>query len=196
MSNLKHYDNLGTARFLTFSCHRRQKLFNDEKVNAIFIRNLDRIRKKYDFKLLGYVLMPNHVHLVIYPRESLKIGKVIGELKSLSARDILRYYKNIGNSVLKELVVRRDGIQRYAFWQRRCYDHNCRGQSAVLEKLNYCHNNPINKKLVIKQSDWIWSSYNWYYGSGDSLITIDDFEMNYPTASGGAPQIRETVLEK
>ncbi len=188
MTELKHYDKLGTARFITFSCHNRYNLFNDDKTRSIFLRHLSEIRKKYGFKILAYVIMPSHVHIVIFPIKSQKIGKIIGELKSSSARELLNYFRIKRKSILNELKVRRNGKERFVFWQRRCYDHNCRGQSAVLEKINYCHNNPVNKKLVNNPGDWFWSSYDWYIGMGENPFTKDNLELNDPTASGGAPR--------
>ncbi|SYZ74477.1 conserved hypothetical protein [Candidatus Zixiibacteriota bacterium] len=175
MTRLKHYDNLNTARFVTFGCYNNLPLLTDDREKEIFLKHLDNGRNVHNFKLLGYVLMPNHVHLVIWPSADLKLGLVIGEIKSLSAREILGLWQDQNRGILKELVNRRGEKNRHVFWKRRCYDHNCRTPDIVREKINYCHDNPVKKGLVESAGDWGWSSYNWYLGRKDGPIAIDEF---------------------
>ena len=123
--------------------------------------------------------------LVVYPEKPVKIGRVIGELKSQSARHILNYFREIKSYVLEDLKVLRNGIERIAFWHRRCYDHNCRGMDSVIEKINYCHNNPVKNGLVTDVSEWKWSSYDYYCTDKYELIEIDSMEeLNPPQAVG------------
>ena len=114
MTTLRHYDNLGSGRFVTFSCYRRMRALDNPCAIEILIRQIDQARVKHGFKLLGYVLMPEHVHLVLHPPDGMKLGLVIREIKSRSARE---YFS--------ELPIGRPDATR-VFWQRRCYDHNCR----------------------------------------------------------------------
>ena len=81
MTKLKHYDNLGTARFVTFSCYYRLPSLNNPGAKEIVIEELDRARTKHGFRLLGYVLMPDHAHLVLFPPEGMELGLVIREIK-------------------------------------------------------------------------------------------------------------------
>jgi putative transposase len=112
------------------------KNFHESEIFDLFIKHLKLVRKKYNFKLFGYVIMPNHVHLVLHPKADTKLGLLIRELKSKMAREYFsEYCKNIP-----------DGI--HVFWQKRCYDHNCRTPETVLEKINYCHNNPVRAGLI------------------------------------------------
>lgn len=161
MTKLKHYDDLGTARFVTFSCYHRLPSLNRPGAKEILIQELDRARAKYGFKILGYVLMPDHVHLVLFPPERMKLGLVIREIKSRSAR---RYFATA--------QIEASGGRR-VFWQRRCYDHNCRTPETVQEKIEYCHNNPVKRGLVSEPSEWKWSSYNWYQGIKDVPFKMD-----------------------
>ncbi len=59
---------------------------------------------------------------------------------------------------------------------RRGYDHNCRARDTVLEKINYCHNNPVKRGLVSEPGEWRWSSYNWYAGVTDGPIEMDGID--------------------
>jgi len=138
---------------------------------TIFVEVLDQLRSKSNVKLLGYVIMPEHVHLVIHPPDGLKVGRWIGELKSLSARRILV----AGHPAEKRLSVGNGASQRHQFWQPRCYDHNCRTPETVKEKINYCHKNPVTRGLVTDPGDWRWSSYGYYNGETDVPLVMDEF---------------------
>ena len=177
VKHLIHYDKLGTTRFITFSCHRRMNLFLERNSFLLFLHSLDRLRQKYSFRLLGYVIMPNHVHLVIYPSVEMALGHVMGELKAHSAFHIIRRWKLYDKALLKKLEVMRNGKSVYALWQRRCYDHNCRSVGDVREKINYCHNNPVRARLVSDPGEWLWSSYRWYSGYKDGPIEINDIPL-------------------
>ena len=173
MPRLRHYDHLNMARFVTFSCYRRHKLLVAPAVIRVFLETLQLTRLQHGLKILGYVVMPEHVHLVVYPPESLKLGPVIRALKSKSASTII-------SDELQKLPgdcrISKDGRERWAFWQPRCYDHNCRTPDTIVEKINYCHNNPVKRGLVTSPGDWRWSSYNWYDGKLDAPVEIDGFD--------------------
>ncbi|MCH8955769.1 transposase [candidate division KSB1 bacterium] len=64
---LKRYDIPGHAHELTFSCYHRFHYLNDPNCCALFIDELSQAREHFLFRLWAYVLMPNHVHLFIYP---------------------------------------------------------------------------------------------------------------------------------
>lgn len=173
MTKLKHYDNLSSARFITFSCYNRYQLLNDNKPRDIFLKYLQEICSKYKIDILGYVLMPEHVHLVILPQENIPIGRVVGELKSKSAREILMLFRKQKNTLLNKLTVN----DRTMFWQKRCYNHNCRTEETVREKINYCHKNPVNRGLVKSMEDWKYSSYRWYKGMDGVVVEIDGIQL-------------------
>lgn len=162
MTRLRHYDDLGSARFVTFSCYRRLPSLSLLGAKKIVLEEIDRARAKHGFKLLGYVLMPEHVHLVLFPPDEVKFGLVIREIKSRSAK---RYFA--ATQIGKPGTVR-------VFWERRCYDHNCRTPESVREKINYCQMNPVKKGLVTEPSEWKWSSYKWYHGVEDVPLKMDE----------------------
>jgi REP element-mobilizing transposase RayT len=99
----------------------------------------------------------------------MKMGPLIGQLKGRISRRI------ISNNNHKSVLNRADG--RPAIWQRRCYDHNCREPHIVVEKINYCHKNPVTRGLVALPDDWPWSSSRWYSGAGEVMLEIDGYEL-------------------
>ncbi len=176
MSNKLSFDKTGTARFVTFSCYHNYNLFKADAVKIIFLRHLEELRTKYMFKLYGYVIMPNHVHLVLIPLDGIPLSKIIGELKSLSGREIISHWQKIGLKVFDKLKVMRNGKQKNVFWQRSFYDYNCRTKEITIVKINYCHKNPVVKGLVEKPQDWIWSSFRSHHGWDNVIIKIDEIE--------------------
>ncbi len=165
MPKLRHLDNEGTARFVTFNCYRNLPALDNTRAKEILVEHLKQARNKHQFKILGYVIMPNHAHLVLHPPEGMKLGLVIGEIKSRSARQWF-----------SETNVPATAGSR-VFWERRCYDHNCRTNASVVEKINYCHANPVRQGLVKEMGDWSWSSYNWYQGKRAVPLEIDSVEL-------------------
>lgn len=170
---LRHYDFDGRPRFITFRTHRGLPLLADDKIRAVICRTIDQARRNKQFRLLAYVIMPEHVHLVIQPGEATNVGTTIGELKRLAAIDLHQILANRKSAYLPRLTVIRNRTPRFVFWQRRCYDHNCRTQEALWEKVNYCHNNPVKRKLVAAPDEWKWSSSRWYVGFDDIPLKMD-----------------------
>jgi putative transposase len=164
MPKLRHYDNLGTARFVTFSCFRRGKYLLEPGAPELLSTHLDLARSKHRFLLLGYVIMPEHVHLVLIPPVDMKLGLVMREIKSKMARE---YFAKARGEITGQRV----------FWQKRCYDHNCRSVESVREKIDYCHNNPVKRGLVREPGRYKWSSYNWCQGDKNVPLRMDEYEL-------------------
>ena len=154
--SLKRFQATGQLHFVTFSCYRRRPLL-DEAARALFETVLEEVRQRVEVVLLGYVVMPEHVHLLI------------GE----SARHSLA----VAIQLLKQSVSRRarlaTGLTGEAFWERRYFDFNVRTQKKVVEKLRYLHRNPVERGLVIRPEDWAWSSYRHYAQSEAERVGIE-----------------------
>jgi putative transposase len=174
MPKLHHFDHLGTARFVTFSCYRRQPLLTSPVVREIILAELARLRHDRSIKLLGYVIMPEHIHLVVLPPYGLRLGPTIGILKTRTAHAILDCWRS--DQQQRRRILRRENGAA-AVWHRRCYDHNCRTPETVIEKVEYCHDNPVKRGLVPRAEDWPWSSYLWYRGHREGVLEIDGTEM-------------------
>ncbi len=170
---LKHYDNDGRARFVTFCTHRRLPLLTNRRFRRIVVEAIDEHCAAHGFSVLGYVIMPEHVHLVLWPPEVMAVGSVVGEIKRSAAKEILNHLDAADSRVLNQLMVMRSSVSRRVVWQRRCYDHNCRSESSVWDKVEYCHRNPVERGLVRKAEDWEWSSCRWYAGHRDVPLQMD-----------------------
>jgi putative transposase len=155
---LKRIYGLGHLHFITFSCYRRLPLLGAARSRNIFVDVLGDVRDRFGFGLVGYVVMPEHVHLLI--SES-KVGTPSIAMQMLKQRVSRLVHKETGNE------------KSHAFWETRFYDFNVRTKKKKVEKLGYMHMNPVKRGLVDQPGDWIWSSYSFYQEKGEILIGID-----------------------
>jgi len=151
---LVRYQQCGCFHFLTFSCYRRQPLLARDGAYDLFERELEAVRRRYDFVVSGYVLMPEHVHLLVNePRQS-----------PLS----------IALQVLKQQTSHKLKTSDEAqFWQRRYYDFNVHNEEKRVEKLRYMHRNPVHRGLVERPDEWSWSSFRHYATGKIGTVEIE-----------------------
>ena len=164
--NLKRYYGRGDFHFITFSCHKRVALLGTVSARNLFLSVLSETRAQYQFALLGYVIMPEHVHLLIGEPRVGDPSKVIQGLK-------LRVSKRVRKAAVSTGSFRFHGAFVTHFWQPRSYDFNVWSAKKRKEKLDYMHRNPVSRKLVEDPKDWVWSSYASYSNRGTPLIQID-----------------------
>jgi putative transposase len=165
----------GDLHFITFSCYRRRALLGTPRARDQFVKILDEVRSRHSFLLLGYVVMPEHVHLLISEPPKGNPSKVLQVLKQKVSRAV-------GQRRRKSLTVQ--GSLPLVFWQRRFYDFNVWSKRKLQEKLDYMHRNPVQRKLVSHPQDWPWSSWSHYQKREPGLIRIDPLhqEQNSTTS--------------
>jgi putative transposase len=120
---LHRYQQAGNFHFITFSCYRRRRYLNSAASRRLFESALERIRKRYGFVVLGYVVMPEHVHLLINDEKNSTLDRAVQALK---------------------LSVTRRRKER-PFWQPRYYDFNVWNPEKTTEKLKCMHRNPVKR---------------------------------------------------
>jgi putative transposase len=162
----------GNLHFITASCYRRLPLLNSARARNCFLRVLGEVRAKFRFALAGYVVMPEHIHLLISEPKTGDPGTVMQALKQRVSRALgRRNRKRAAKSQLRLWPESSDA--RRSFWQRRFYDFNVWSRKKKIEKIAYMHMNPVKRGLVAHPKDWRWSSYASYQRSPEALIDID-----------------------
>jgi len=157
--------------FLTFSCYQRQPLFINPAHCDLFLKILDRVRRRYRFVVLGYVVMPEHVHLLVSEPQRETLSTAIQALKLGVVRSMPRSRK-IGETWGTPASVHPD-----RFWQARFYDFNVFTERKRIEKLRYIHRNPVERGLVSSPEDWRWSSFRWYRSGEAGPVQINDTDI-------------------
>jgi len=124
------------------------------------------------FQLIGYVVMPEHVHLLISEPQRGAPSTVLQKLKLRVARKLRKRRRSTPAGQM-HLPFEERGEPLRAFWQARFYDFNVYSERKRIEKLNYMHANPMNRRLVKHPKDWPWSSWGFYTRVGKVLVQID-----------------------
>jgi putative transposase len=170
--NLVRCYGKGHLHFITFSCYRRLALLGTTRARNEFVKALGEVRKKYAIQLVGFVVMPEHVHLLI--GES-NLGMPSTVVHSLKLRVSKRMRRGIQekSSRQRPLPFRGGEVVLPQFWQKRFYDFNVYSAAKRKEKLEYMHRNPVTRGLVKDPKDWVWSSYASYSRRGSELMEID-----------------------
>ena len=143
---LKRYQQSKQSHFVTFSCYHRLPHFGDERLRDLFVQCLERMRRKYRFRVYGYVVMPEHVHLLVSEPEADVLATAIQALKISVAR------RAMNDRAETDIPL----------WQKRYYDHNVGSHESFVDKLRYIHRNPVKRGLVDRPEEWKWSSFLHY----------------------------------
>jgi putative transposase len=147
---LKRYQTQDHDHFITFSCHDRKTYLQTPESRDLFEHSLERTRRKYRFQVLAYVVMPEHVHLLVSEPETEPLSKAIQSLKL---------------SVSKQ-------SPRHPFWLAHYYDFNVITRPKRIEKIRYIHRNPVTRGLVEAPEHWPHSSYNAYLSGIQRTVNI------------------------
>ena len=139
---------------ITFSCHHRDPLLSDPPYCTVLEQTLERVRRWYGFFVTGYVVMPEHVHLLISEPERGRLSIALQMLKQITAQQLR----------LPEGA---------PFWLPRYYDFNVWSEAKRVEKLRYIHRNPVKRGLVERLEDWLWSSFRHYATGADGPVEIE-----------------------
>jgi putative transposase len=139
-------------------------LLKSAQARDVFVHELAALRECMDFMLIGYVVMPEHVHLLLSEPPRGTPSTVLHDLKLRTARR-LRKARRFEES----------GEPLHAFWQARFYDFNVFTEKKKKEKLEYMHGNLVSRGLVSPPQDWPWSSWSNYARNGEGLIPVDLF---------------------
>jgi putative transposase len=153
--NLKRYQLAGDAHLITFSCHGRNAYIADDQTRTIMEHIFERTRSRHGLRIFAYVLMPEHVHLLV------------SELPVTPLMTVLRAMKQETSKKLKG--------DREHFWLPRYHDFNVFTEKKFTEKLKYIHRNPVARGLVSKPEDWPWSSFNHYATGLPGTIEIESW---------------------
>jgi len=146
----------GYLHFITTSCYRRLPLLGTPKNRDLFQEVLEQARRRYRFVVVGYVVMPEHIHLLVSEPERGDPSLVMQVLKQGFARRLLCQYRRAPDP--REAAIWELALRQQHIWQKRFYDFVVWGAEKRWEKLHYIHQNPVRRGLVHEPQQWLWSS--------------------------------------
>ena len=150
---LTRFHHSGQSHFVTFCCHHRHPWFTTDASCRIFASALERVRRSYGLYVYGYVVMPEHVHLLLSEPQRDTLADAMKSLKQGVSRRLIS-----GDSLAS-------GRAEHV-WEKRYYDFNIRNRAQFVEKLRYIHRNPVKGGLCERPEHWPWSSFC-HYATGD-----------------------------
>ena len=150
---LKRFQKAEALHFITFSCFHRLPLLQSPQLKDIFEGVLEETRARHQARLYAYVLMPEHVHMLISEPPTILLAQFLKSLKQTTSRRLKG--------------------DRERFWQDRYFDRNIRGEDARSEVIRYIHRNPVKRGLVASPEQYRWSSFCHYATGERGVVEIE-----------------------
>jgi putative transposase len=171
-NRLKGYCGLGHLHFITFSCYERRPLLGRPHARNLFVKVLGEVREAHGFLLVGYVVMPDHVHLLIGEPRRGTVSTAWQVLKQRVSRSTVgKRRPELEHQ--RELQIPGPTQEAPRFWQRRFYDFNVWSWRKRKEKLEDMHSKPVKRGLVDDPKDCSWSSWSFSAKGELGLVRID-----------------------
>ena len=171
--NFHRYYGAGDLHFITCSCYRRQPLLGTPLRRDLFLKVLEQVRKRYVFVVVGYVVMPEHFHLLISEPQEKNPSTVMQALKLGFARRVLAEERRRSSPSQAGLF---EQAPQHV-WQKRFYDFNVWTARKRAEKLRYMHHNPVRRGLVESPEQWRWSSFRAYFMGEAGPVAVNKWDV-------------------
>jgi REP element-mobilizing transposase RayT len=166
----------GHVYYVTTVVYDRLPVFTRPSFVIPLFDSLNYYRHKQEFRLLGYVIMPDHMHLIIWPSGQATVSEIMRDYKKFTSRRIIRQaeVEQIqGWTMAFEQAGQETGRSRHKVWQDSYWDVNIYNERFLRQKLNYVHRNPVRAGLAETPEEYVYSSYRNYVNGEDWLIEID-----------------------
>ncbi|USN98254.1 MAG: transposase [Phycisphaeraceae bacterium] len=169
----KRHESPNHARMLNFACYRNRPFLRSDRACRWMIDAISRARQAHQFRLWAFVIMPDHVHLLIWPRGT--VPPIMQAIKQSVSRRAVSWTRKHAPEYLNRLAVTGpNGKVSYRFWQRGGgYDRNLWESVHIWEAIDYIHMNPVKAGLCDGPWDWPWSSAVGFQERGAGPVDLD-----------------------
>ena len=185
---VKHYETIPAVHELTFSYYRRMPLLTNDVWRTMLGEAITAATARHQFDLLAFVLMPEHVHLLVLRRHhSSGASNLLNAIKRPYSYRIKQLLIK-GKSPLREklTIQQRPGVKTFRYWQEGPgYDRNLETRAAMQAAINYIHLNPVRRKLCETAIQWKWSSARYYH------VTDYQTDKDLPRINGLSAELLE-----
>jgi len=166
-----------TFHYVTLVTYNRVQVFQSDHACEIFVNTLREVRERFPYKLIGYVIMPDHAHAIVN-NASGTISDWLRRVRGNSARCIVDWLREDRHLLsLKKLTLNPPQKRKHthAVWQKDPSIIDLWSHRFIRQKLNYLHLNPVRAGLCEHPADWKWSSCRAYlpHKAGEVPIEID-----------------------
>ena len=168
--NLTRYYGSGDLHFITCSCYARRPLLGTARRRDLFLHVLEQVRRRYQFVVVGYVVMPEHIHLLLSEPQVKTLSTVMQEDRLRAPRAGAAAAAQSGAVG----TVRRPAAAHLAETVLR---FQCMSAHKRVEKLRYIHRNPVTRGLVASPELWRWSSFRAYALGESGLVRVNDWTV-------------------
>lgn len=169
----KQYDFKGNTYFITTTVINHIKVFDlGFHYYDILIESLKFLLNKNKAGLICYVLMPNHLHLIISFPEGIGVSDFMRDFKHYTSGKIKKQLKSEMKDELVFNLTQLSRTGRYKLWMDRFDDLIITSDKTLETKINYIHFNPVKAGLVSEMTEWKYSSARNYYLDDNSVIEI------------------------
>ena len=190
--SLRKFDDNSYVHFITTNTYRNYPYFQYEEFSQILLEELRFYSVKLGFTLIGYVIMPSHLHLLLWwdkdEQSMLNISTIMQRIKGATARRIIDFLQGRSEHPLRPVSQGRERMLsatqeradpkahkqniKHRVWQPGFYDFNIHSERILLDKLDYIHNNPVKAGLTTSPGDYKCSSYRFYLSEEQTLAEI------------------------
>ena len=177
----RNYNLPGHAHELTFSCYHRYPFLRSARTCHWLAEAIHEARLALAFDLWAYVFMPDHVHLIVWPREATyDIAEIRSAIKEPAARRAIAFLRRESPEWIEKLTRCRGSRTETLFWQSGGgYDRNITSPRTLARMIDYLHLNPVRKELVASAIDWHWSSARWYLERIPGPLSVDSLPAEW-----------------
>jgi putative transposase len=164
--------------FVTTSAASRDHLFRMESTRRLIADSLDCMRLRRRIKLFAFVVMPNHVHVIVQCNADDPLSDVMRDFKKHTAGRLVLYHaarRDHRELARFRVAVQRTGRQRRRIWEDGYLAKAVWSPAFLQQKLDYVHYNPCQShwNLAPAPQDYVWSSARFYYLDEPAVIPVD-----------------------
>jgi REP element-mobilizing transposase RayT len=165
MSDRYKFENKSGLYFITMTIRYWVDVFTRLDYKNILIESLDFCRKNKGLEIFAWVIMSNHLHLIVRAQEGHLLEDILRDFKKFTSKEIVKAIAENSQESRQEWLLRcfktKEGIR---FWQDGNHPIELCNHEIIAEKLNYLHQNPVKAGIVFQPYEYVYSSATDYAG--------------------------------
>ncbi len=171
-----HQKNENEMHFLTLTIIEWIDIFTKPEYFKVIIDSLKYCRKNKGLKVYEYVIMTNHIHLIVKAKQGYKLSQIASDFKKHTTREILKLLEQDNRRYILNLTensfAKKKGYDKQ-IWQRENYPEVILSEKFLRQKIRYIYKNPVKKEYVVNPEDWLYSSARNRILDDNSVIELD-----------------------